>query len=92
MQQSRVKVVKIDYPIVVDGVETDEVKVRVPTYGDFRRLQANHEFVDFSNYIVAGDFLSRVTGLPVETLDNMAKVDVDKIDEAVNSFLGITGS
>ena len=87
------QVINLKDTIEINGVEETSVKVRMPRFGDYRKLADKFEgVIDWRDYRVAGEFMAINTGLPISSIDSRSKRDADAIEKAIDDFLEGSGT
>ena len=78
---------KLEYPIEVDGIETDTLNLRRITIGDLEDLDANKNAKTERQRIIK--LLSAISGAPEKSIKQMDAYDFERAVEQVMVFLGV---
>lgn len=79
----REKTIKLKYPIEFEGKKYSEIKVRSPKVKDYKAAQMAKE--EEQELVL----ISKLTGQPVEFIEELEMSDYVKLQEAIKDFLEV---
>ena len=84
---SKKETIKLNYPVEVDGVETDTLHMRRCLVSDIKALDKINGDIEGTIYLV-----SALCGIPTESVENMDAEDFINVGAKVADFLPSAGA
>lgn len=78
--------IKLDYPIEVDGIQTDTLHLRRPKVRDIKLMDAHKGEVDKSIH-----FLAALCSVPPSSIEDLDTADFERLSKKVEGFTASAG-
>lgn len=83
------KVVKLNFPVEYDGTVYDEIRLRRPVMGEWKKYLAACQQAIQDNGPGTDDFIDQPwINAPAVVLENLDFMDGSRVEEAMNGFFG----
>ncbi|WP_018694449.1 phage tail assembly protein [Algicola sagamiensis] len=75
---------ELDYPVNIDGVETNQLNLRRPKGKDIKKMQLSKKDELVKSY----EFFADLAGIPPSVIDEMDAEDLKKLGEMCEEMMG----